>query len=94
MYILSNIGVARYYLTEARSRFNPILHLVIPIVATIAVGVVGYESAVPLPPPPEQYAPIFLAIWLAIGAAILIYLRVRGNEDWLKRAQMAFTESE
>lgn len=94
MYILSNIGVAKYYLTEARPRFNPIHHVVVPIIASIAVGVVGYESAVPLPPPPEQYAPIFLLVWLAIGAAIVIYLRARGREEWLQRAQMAFTQSQ
>jgi amino acid transporter len=93
MYILSNIGVFKFYMTEKRAQFNPLLHAVIPGFATIAVAYVGYRSIVPLPPAPEQLAPVVLAVWLAIGAAILIYLQVTGKDEWLKKAQMAMTET-
>ena len=34
MYILASIGVMKYYLTEGRAQFNPILHAVVPVVAS------------------------------------------------------------
>jgi amino acid transporter len=92
MYVLANIGVFKYYLTQKRAEFNPVLHLVAPLFATIAVGVVAYYSVVPLPAPPVQWAPIVIGVWLLLGAAILIYQQARGNRDWLERAQMAMTE--
>jgi amino acid transporter len=92
MYILSNIGVMKYYLGEARSRFNPLMHLVIPVAATIAVGYVGYKSIVPLPAPPVKWAPIIFVVYMAIGAAILIYLRLRGKQEWLDKAGLAMAE--
>jgi amino acid transporter len=94
MYVLCNIGVIKYYLTEARDRFNPILHVVFPVAASIAVAVVLYYSVVPLPALPVGYAPAIFVGYLLIAIAILIYLRVRGREDWLQKAQMAMTETE
>ena len=36
MYILANIGVVKYYLTEGRAQFNPLLHVVVPVIASAA----------------------------------------------------------
>lgn len=94
MYILSNIGVMKYYLGEARSRFNPLLHAVIPVAATVAVGYVGYKSVVPLPAPPVKWAPIIFVVYMVIGAAILVYLRIRGQEEWVNKAGLAMAEPE
>src|SRR5580692_3266740 len=44
MYILCNIGVVKYYLTEGRGQFNPILHLVVPVVASAAGILVVWKS--------------------------------------------------
>ena len=44
MYILSNIGVIKYYLTEGRAQFNPLLHLIVPVVASAAGIVVVWKS--------------------------------------------------
>ena len=32
MYILANIGVVKYYLTEGRAQFNPLLHVIVPVI--------------------------------------------------------------
>jgi amino acid transporter len=93
MYILANAGVVKYYLTERRSELNPFLHIVFPIVGSGAVAYVGYRSVVPLPDPPVEYAPIVLVVYLAIGAALLLYHYARGNKEWLVKAQMAMEES-
>ena len=92
MYIICDSGVIKYYLTAGRDRFNPVLHLILPIVSIVAVGYVGYKSIVPLPPPPEKWAPVVLGVYFVLGAAVLVYLKVRGNEEWLVRAQMAMEE--
>jgi amino acid transporter len=92
MYIMSNVGVMKYFLTEGRAQFNPLLHGLLPVAATVAVAYVGYKSVVPLPAPPVKWAPIVLVVYLAIGAAILIFLRVRGRQEWLDKAGLAMAE--
>jgi amino acid transporter len=93
MYILANLGVIKWYLTTMRAQFNPLVHLVVPIVATIAVGYVGYKSVVPLPAAPVKYAPLILAGWLVLGAGLLLWQNSRGNKEWLAKAQLAMEES-
>jgi amino acid transporter len=94
MYILANVGVIRYYLTVRRAQFNPLLHIVLPIVASVAVGYVGYKSVVPLPAAPARYAPIILLGWLVAGAALLVWQSARGNREWLAKAQLAMDDTE
>jgi amino acid transporter len=93
MYILANIAVIKYYLTVKRAEFNPLLHIVLPIVASIAVGYVGYKSVNPLPDPPVKYAPLILVGWLVLGALLLFWQNARGNKEWLAKAQLAMEES-
>lgn len=93
MYILCDIGMIRYYLTEARARFNPLLHLVAPIFAIVAVGYVGYKSIVPLPPQPEKWSPIVLGVYFLAGAALLGWLHVTGRRRWM-RDSMSFMAEE
>jgi amino acid transporter len=95
MYILCNIGVVKYYLTEARSQLNPLLHLVVPVVASAAGVVVVWKSYFS---PFTSTGPVYWGLMtfigvLAITVIILIYLRVRGKEDWMHRAQLVFEQS-
>jgi amino acid transporter len=95
MYILANIGVAKYYLTEGRSMFNPLLHVIIPLVASAAGVVVVWKS---------YFSPftssgvvfwgllVFVAV-LVITLVGLIYLRARGQEDWMRKAQLVFEQT-
>ena len=95
MYILANIGVVKYYLTEGRSQFNVLLHVIIPVVASAAGVVVVWKS---------YFSPftssgvvfwsllVFFAIVLVTIAA-LIYMRVRGREEWMAKAQLVFEQS-
>jgi amino acid transporter len=93
MYILANLGVIRYYLTVGRAQFNPLLHVVLPVVASVAVGYVGYKSVVPLPAAPARYAPLVLAGWLVAGAVLLVWQNARGNREWLAKAGLAMEET-
>jgi amino acid transporter len=95
MYILANIGVVKYYLTEARSQFNVLLHVIIPVVASAAGVVVVWKSYFS---PFTSTGPVFWGLMvfivvLVITIAALIYLRVTGREDWMRKAQLVFEES-
>jgi len=95
MYILANIGVVKYYLTEGRSQFSPLLHLVIPAVASAAGVVVvwkSYFSPFTSTGPVYWGLMVFIAV-LALTVIILVYLRARGQEDWMRKAQLVFEQS-
>jgi amino acid transporter len=95
MYILANIGVVKYYLTEGRAQFNPLLHLVVPVVASAAGVVVVWKS---------YFAPftssgvvywgllVFFAI-VVVTILALIFMRVTGREEWMAKAQLVFEQS-
>ena len=95
MYVLCNIGVVRYYLTEGRAQFNPLLHIVVPAVASAAGVVVVWKSYFS---PFTSTGPVFWGLMtfivvLVLTVVILIYLRVTGKEDWMRRAQLVFEQS-
>ena len=95
MYVLCNIGVVRYYLTEGRAQFNPLLHIVVPVVASAAGVVVVWKSYFS---PFTSTGPVFwglmtFVVVLVLTVVILIYLRVTGREDWMRRAQLVFEQS-
>jgi amino acid transporter len=95
MYVLCNIGVARYYLTEGRAQFNLVLHVIVPLVATAAGVLVVWKSYFS---PFTSTGPVFWGLMtfiavLILTVLILIYLRVSGKEDWMRRAQLVFEQS-
>jgi amino acid transporter len=95
MYILANIGVVKYYLTEARGQFNPWLHAVVPLVASAAGVVVvwkSYFSPFTSSGPVYWGLMVFIAV-LVITILALVYLRARGQEDWMRKAQLVFEQS-
>ena len=95
MYILANIGVVKYYLTEARSQFSPLLHLIVPVVASAAGVVVvwkSYFSPFTSSGPVYWGLLVFIAV-LVVTIVTLIYLRARGQEDWMRKAQLVYEQS-
>jgi amino acid transporter len=95
MYILANIGVAKYYLTEGRSMFNPLLHVIIPLVASAAGVVVVWKSYFSpfTSTGPVYWGLLVFIVVLVITLVGLIYLRVRGQEDWMRKAQLVFEQT-
>jgi amino acid transporter len=95
MYILANIGVVKYYMTEARSQFSPLLHLVVPAVAAAAGVVVVWKSYFSpfTSSGPVYWGLLVFIVVLAITLITLVYLRARGQEDWMRKAQLVFEES-
>jgi amino acid transporter len=94
VYCMLNLGVVRYYaFGPGRPHFNVWLHAVAPVLSSAALLVVGYKSAVPLPPAPAKYAPIVIAVWVALGVLVLLAMRMRGQEAWLSRAGETMDEA-
>jgi amino acid transporter len=95
MYILCNIGVVKYYLTEGRAQFNPLLHVVVPVVASAAGVVVVWKSYFSpfTSTGPVYYGLMVFIVVLALTVVILAFLRARGREDWMHRAQLVFEQS-
>jgi hypothetical protein len=88
MYIAVNAAAIGYFLGPARSDFNVLKHVVVPVLGIIAM-VVGFFSAlggvsipilgVDLQPLPEPYsfAPIVVGIWMLIGLVAYFVLQAR-----------------
>jgi large-conductance mechanosensitive channel len=85
----------KYYLTEGRAQFNPILHIVVPLIATAAGVVVVWKSYF------SPWATSGVVYWgllvffviLAVTIAALIYMRVTHREEWMAKAQLVFEQS-
>jgi hypothetical protein len=65
----------------------------LPLISSAAVLGVAYLSVVEWPPPPLRYAPSIVAGWLVLGIAVLVVMKVRGQEQWLLRAGAATQEA-
>ena len=63
----ANLGVFLYYFRERRDEFQVVLHLVFPVLWTLALFFVAYSSLKPWPAPPIGYTPWVVMIWLAPG---------------------------
>ena len=70
VYGAGNLGVVRYFTGEARRELNPVLHLVFPVASTLALAWAAWKSVHPLPPSPTRYAPVVVALWLALGLVV------------------------
>ena len=86
VYVMANIGVVLYYWRERRQEFNWILHFVFPVGTSLILIYSLYASFNPFPAPPYNLSPFIVGAWLLIGIAILVVLKLRGNEEWLQKA--------
>jgi hypothetical protein len=71
------------------------LHIVVPVIASAAGIVVVWKSYFS---PFTSTGPVFWGLMtfivvLVLTVVILIYLRVTGREDWMRRAQLVFEQS-
>lgn len=94
LYILSCLGVIRFFLTEQRRAFNPLLHLVIPLIAAVAVGFVLYHNVIPVPPYPINIALPLAGGWLVVGIVTAVFMTRTGRTGWLEKASRVLDEQE
>ncbi len=92
LYILACLGVVRFFRTEQRPNFNALLHLVVPLVAAVAVGFVLYHNIVPVPPYPINIALPLAGGWAVVGIVATVFMVSTGRTGWLDRATRVFDE--
>jgi amino acid transporter len=86
VFILGALACFLLYWREYRQDFNWFLHVACPVITCAALITVGYYSLNPAPVSPFSWALPICAIWLVIGLIILVVLRVRGREGWMRSA--------
>ena len=91
MYITVNVATIGYFLGEGRATFNPIKHVVVPVLGIVAM-VIGFVSAlggVTIPVinaevPPLSRAVLLRAadrgIWVIAGVVLYFFLRMRNPQ--------------
>jgi amino acid transporter len=79
------------FLTRWRDEFNPITHLLFPILAILIFGIPLVGTFYPRPEPPFSWLP-FLAIgWLLIGVVVAFWL-ARNRSEMLSRIGRVFVD--
>jgi amino acid transporter len=92
VYAAANVGLYLYYRRNFPAELHWFKHMVIPLIGTIALGVVVYESVNPLPPYPISLAPFIVLGWIAVGVALLVWMLASGREKMLAHAKDAVLE--
>jgi amino acid transporter len=87
IFILMNIAAFRFFRTTHPEEFRVLPFVVCPIISTVALLTIGYNSIVPLPSAPVVFAPVLAAAYLLVGVLILVGRNLRpGRRDWMARA--------
>jgi amino acid transporter len=103
MYIALNIAAIGYYMGEGRAEFNPIKHVVVPIVGVILLipaflGVLGGLTIpilnVPIPPlaSPFDIVPPLVGVWMLAGIVLYFVLR-SSRPDTIQRVGDVVSEA-
>jgi hypothetical protein len=84
----------RFFRTTQRTEFNLVLHVVFPVISSIALLWVAWKSLDPLPAAPVSYAPVIAGLWLVFGGLTLWGLRRSGRQEWRALSQQIFNDRE
>ena len=76
VYIMLCLG-GMVFFGEPRPVYNPLLHALVPLIGAVVFGAAFYGSVYPQPPFPLNLTPYLTALWLVIGIAAVVMLRVQ-----------------
>ena len=68
-------GIVYFYRTRDSRRWNPLVHVGIPLVGAVVFGAALYGSIHPTPPGILKWTPYLALAWLIVGVAVLLVLR-------------------
>ncbi|WP_205787024.1 APC family permease [Specibacter cremeus] len=87
IFILMNIAAFIFFFKRHRDEFSVWAHVAAPIVSTVALVVIAYNSIVPLPDFPVLLAPFVALFYVLLGVALLVFRNLRpGRRDWMQHA--------
>jgi amino acid transporter len=76
VYILLCLGgIVYFWNTRATRKWNPLVHVGVPLVGAIVFGAALYGSIHPAPPGILKWTPYIALVWLVIGVTALAWLR-------------------
>jgi len=70
-------GIVFFYRTRATRRWNPLIHVAVPVVGAAVFAAALYGSIYPAPPGILKWTPYVAGVWLVIGIAVLVWLRMQ-----------------
>ena len=73
-------GIVFFYRTRDSRRWNPLVHVLVPLIGAVVFGAALYGSVHPTPTGILAWTPWLSLAWLAVGVAILLWLRARRPE--------------
>jgi amino acid transporter len=86
------VAVPIFYLREHRDEFNPLTHLILPVLGLAALAPVAYYSVVPFPVWPIKVGPIADIVWFVIGVLLVVWLVKRRPGELESSAHQIFEE--
>jgi amino acid transporter len=79
VYIMLCFGGIAFF-RRTHSRWNPVAHVVVPLIGAVVFGAALYGSIYPVPPTPLDYTPYVALAWIVLGLLLLLALRARRPE--------------
>jgi amino acid transporter len=70
-------GIAFFRRTRDSRRWNPLVHVAVPVIGVVVFGAALYGSVHPTPPGILKWTPYLAIVWLVIGVGVVAWLRSR-----------------
>jgi amino acid transporter len=87
IFIMMNVAAFLFFRKRHPEEFSIWAHIIAPIISTVALIVIGYNSIVPLPTFPVLLAPFIAAAYVLGGLAVLFGRNLRrGHRTWMTHA--------
>jgi amino acid transporter len=79
VYIMLCFGGIVFFRRTHRN-WNPLAHVLVPLIGAVVFGAALYGSIYPLPPTPLDYTPYIALAWLVVGVVVVLALRARNPQ--------------
>ena len=73
-------GIGFFSRTRDSRRWNPVMHVLVPLIGAVVFGAALYGSIHPAPPGILKWTPYVALAWLVAGIAVVSWLRARRPE--------------
>ena len=74
-------GIVFFWRTRDTRKWNPVLHVAVPLIGAIVFAAALYGSIHPTPISILKWTPYVALAWLLLGAGVLVWLRMRRPES-------------
>jgi amino acid transporter len=79
VYIMLCFG-GMVFFRRSEGNWNPLVHVLVPLIGAVVFGAALYGSIYPVPPTPLDYTPYITLAWIVLGLLVLLALRARNPE--------------